>query len=608
MTARYILVILGLLLVLQHGVVSSSHRLTGESVVLSGIVITVQESRVGDVKVELTGNGNTKAIETDPYGTFRFEVSPGRYSLSAASPGFCPLKRPEFELKPAASAALVLTIIPCPAGNVMRYDKDGRYAGEERRYLTNFKNDVIGVTNSAGVSFDLLIRYAEKRALSNTTKYEGGDLSYSETDPSSVKGVATRTVRLGVEVNYNLWTINADSVTYNSRKATVSATGNVVVTHPEQSFKAKSILLDLRNETLLSAIDRSSIARRETLNKSATGAESRILLGEKLYFDKRLSADGTVSCASCHDPASAFASKDTVAVGVGQRSGTRNVPTLLNAKFGESFFWDGRARTLEEQAKQPLLNAVEMALESEAALIARLSAIPEYQKAFRRVFPREGITLETVARAIAAYERTLISDNSPFDRFIKGDEKALTPGQKAGWALFKGKAKCIECHTFSAASLHFTDAKFYNTGVAGRDQDFKVLSQRADELRARQQREPIPSGLLAHQPEFSELGRFLVTKANKDIGAFKTPSLRDVELTGPYMHNGSLRTLLDVVRFYNQGGHKNPNLDSKMHALELNETEMSEIVEFLRALTSDDVLRRAQSSKPQTRVAITLLP
>jgi cytochrome c peroxidase len=345
--------------------------------------------------------------------------------------------------------------------------------------------------------------------------------------------------------------------------------------------------------------------QQERLNdRKNTSFGDRIALGEKLYFDKRLSADGTVSCASCHDPASAFASKDTVAIGVGNQSGTRNVPTLLNAKFGESFFWDGRARTLEEQAKQPLLNAAEMALASEAALVSRLSAIPDYQKAFRRIFPREGITLETVAGAIAAYERTLISNNSPFDRFIKGDQNALTPGQKAGWALFRGKAKCIECHTFSAASPHFTDSKFYNTGVAGRDQDFAVLRQRADELRARQAR--VASGLLAHRAEFSELGRFLVTKAEKDIGAFKTPSLRDVELTGPYMHNGSLRTLLDVVRFYNQGGQKNPNLDSKMHALDLNETEMSEIVEFLRALTSDDVLRRAQSSQPQTRVAIPL--
>ncbi|HKG96208.1 MAG TPA: cytochrome-c peroxidase, partial [Pyrinomonadaceae bacterium] len=155
------------------------------------------------------------------------------------------------------------------------------------------------------------------------------------------------------------------------------------------------------------------------LNVSAARAENefrtaKVVLGEKLYFDKRLSADGTVSCASCHDPATAFASKDTVSIGVRNAGGTRNVPTLLNAKFGVSFFWDGRARTLEEQARQPLLNIAEMGLESEAALVARLSAVPEYRKAFRKVFPREGITLKTVAGAIAAYERTLVSNNSPF--------------------------------------------------------------------------------------------------------------------------------------------------------------------------------------------------
>lgn len=247
-----------------------------------------------------------------------------------------------------------------------------------------------------------------------------------------------------------------------------------------------------------------------------------------------------------------------------------------------------------------------MGLESEAVLVARLSSIPEYREQFHHLFPRNGITLDNVAGAIAAYERTLISNNSPFDRFIKGDQKAITANQRAGWMLFKGKARCIKCHVFSDLSPLFTDSKFYNTGVAGRDQDFKDLSQRADAIKSRQRREPIASNLLAHQPEFSELGRFLVTLNDKDIGAFKTPTLRDVELTGPYMHNGSMRTLLDVVRFYNQGGQKNPNLDSKIRLLNLDEKEINQIVEFLRTLTSDDVLRRAQSSKPQTRVAVRL--
>ena len=323
-------------------------------------------------------------------------------------------------------------------------------------------------------------------------------------------------------------------------------------------------------------------------------------LGQQLFFDKRLSVDGTVSCASCHDPAMGFASRDTVAIGVRNQSGARNAPTLLNAKLSGSYFWDGRARTLEEQAKQPLLNAVEMGLENESVLIARVSSIPEYRTTFQRLFPREGITLDTVARTIAAYERTLVSVNSPFDRFVKGDRKAITANQKAGWALFKGKARCSECHSVSRPSPVFTDSKFHNTGVVGRDVDFKKLSA----IRLRRRSEPV--ALFAHQQQFSELGRFLVTLDNKDIGAFKTPTLRDVELTGPYMHNGSLRTLLDVIRFYNQGGQKNPNLDSKMQVLNLNEKEINELVEFLRALTSDEVLRTAQSAKPQTRIAVRL--
>jgi len=319
-----------------------------------------------------------------------------------------------------------------------------------------------------------------------------------------------------------------------------------------------------------------------------------------LYFDKRLSADGTVSCATCHDPAAAFASNDTVAMGVRRTTGTRNVPTILNAKFGKTFFWDGRVRTLEEQAKQPLLNASEMGLENEAALVHRVSAVAEYQKQFRRLFPREGISLETVAKALAAYERTLVSNNSPFDRFIKGDQNAITENQKAGWSLFKGKANCIECHKLSTTESLFTDFNFYNTGIALGDSE--KLAQLMGNIKNS------PASSLAHEPRVSELGRFLVTKDEKDIGAFKTPTLRDVELTGPYMHNGSLRTLLDVVRFYNQGGQKNPNLSSKIRPLELNEREINELVEFLRALTSDDVLRQIQTSKPQTRAAVPIAP
>jgi cytochrome c peroxidase len=348
---------------------------------------------------------------------------------------------------------------------------------------------------------------------------------------------------------------------------------------------------------LLLALATSVIAFQGPDAKSNSSSKQKIELGRTLFFDKRLSEDGTVSCATCHDPASAFASGDAVAIGVREQRGTRNAPTLLNSVSSKSYFWDGRAATLEQQARQPLLNANEMGMRDEAALIARVSAIDEYRTSFRRVYPREGITIDTIANAIAAFERSLVSRNAPFDRFIAGDKNALSDLQKQGWELFKGKARCLECHTHSAAAPTFTDAGFHNTGVRAKELSLEVLSQRADEAK----RGTSNPATLAHDREFSDLGRFLVTKNTKDLGAFKTPTLRDVELTGPYMHDGSIRTLLDVLRFYNQGGLKNPMLDEKMTPLDLTEHEMNAVVEFLRALTSDDVLRLVQSSKPQTR-------
>lgn len=325
----------------------------------------------------------------------------------------------------------------------------------------------------------------------------------------------------------------------------------------------------------------------------------KIALGRTLYFDKRLSIDGTLSCASCHDPALAFADAKVVAVGARERLGTRNAPTILNAVFSDIFFWDGRARSLEDQVKHPLMSSFEMGMSTERELIARLSSIPEYQSQFKRVFKSDGLTIDTIAKAIAAYERTLLSGNSPFDRFITGQKTALTEAQKRGWALFKGKAKCIECHTYSLQSPFFTDFKFHNTGVA-------VADSTLDELvRSFVKSSKDTSGtVLAHSAGFSELGRFAVTLQQVDIGAFKTPMLRDLELTSPYMHDGSIKTLIDVVQFYNRGGNANRYLDERMQALQLTDAEVNDLVEFLRSLTSDDVLRQCQTTTPQTRAAV----
>ena len=321
----------------------------------------------------------------------------------------------------------------------------------------------------------------------------------------------------------------------------------------------------------------------------------KIKLGETLYFDKRLSADGTVSCATCHDPASAFTDRNATAVGVRSSLGTRNAPTVLNAMFNATLFWDGRTRSLEDQAMQPLVNPAEMGMPDYDAVVARVASVPDYVERFRRVFKSE-VTIENIARAIAAFERTQLSGNSPFDRFIAGDANAVTASQKSGWKLFRGKAQCIQCHAFSRRAPFFTDFDFHNTGVATKNRNLEKLVREAGKTKE--------VSKLSHAEGFSDLGRYLVTRQAKDIGAFKTPTLRDIELTAPYMHEGSQKTLLDVVRFYNRGGDVNPHLDKRIRPLNLTDEEMNSLVEFMRALTSDDVLRRAQTAKPQTRLPV----
>jgi cytochrome c peroxidase len=335
----------------------------------------------------------------------------------------------------------------------------------------------------------------------------------------------------------------------------------------------------------------------------------KVALGRALYFDKRLSVDRTVSCATCHDPAHAFTDHETVAVGVGPRTGFRNTPTILNAMFSDRLFWDGRATSLEDQVVQPLTNPFEMGMGNGDAVVERIKAIPEYRLKFKRIFRDQDITLQNVIKAIATFERTQLSGNSPFDRFIAGDRSALTEPQRRGWYLFRGKAGCIACHTFSSASPFFTDFVFHNTGVFTKGTALaELLKLKLSESIFPDQPIPIATTqtepaitALSHANGFSELGRYLVTKQAKDLGAFKTPSLRDIELTSPYMHNGSIKTLIDVVQFYNRGGNPTDNLDRQIQPLHLTEIEVNEIVEFMRTLTSDDVLRQCQASRPQSR-------
>jgi cytochrome c peroxidase len=308
--------------------------------------------------------------------------------------------------------------------------------------------------------------------------------------------------------------------------------------------------------------------------------DAKAKLGDMIFDEKRVSADNSVACNTCHSPRNGFTTHTETSRGVGDQIGKRNAPSILNAMFYKSMFWDGRAATLEEQAMLPILNPIEMGQKDPKDAVARLAAIPEIVKAFQDVFGRPP-NAEDMGKALAAFERTRLSTEAPFDRFLRGDQKALNASQQRGWALFTGKARCATCHTYDPALPLFGDNRFHNTGVAARKQDFNQLARRA----AANNKADIDK--LALETDYSELGRFLVTQKREDIGAFKTPFLRDVILTGPYMHDGSLETLWDVVEFFNKGGEPNPFLDTAMKPLGLTESEVDDLVRFMSALTSD---------------------
>jgi cytochrome c peroxidase len=270
-----------------------------------------------------------------------------------------------------------------------------------------------------------------------------------------------------------------------------------------------------------------------------------------LFFDRRLSADDTVSCATCHNPQFAFTDGAAVSTGAQARKGIRNAPTIINRAYSLAQFWDGRVASLEEQAKGPMADPLEMG-NTLQAVVDRLRALQGYRVLFLRAFGNREITIDRVAMAIASFERTVLSGNAPYDRYLRGDQKALTPEQVRGRSLFFDKARCARCHD----GPNFTLNAYANLGV-GMDQS---------------------------NPD---LGRYAVTHNPRDWGAFKAPTLREVEHTAPYMHDGSLKTLEDVVEFYDKGGIKNQNLDRTMKPLNLTLQEKRDLVAFLKALSGE---------------------
>jgi cytochrome c peroxidase len=313
----------------------------------------------------------------------------------------------------------------------------------------------------------------------------------------------------------------------------------------------------------------------------------KIALGEKLFFDPRLSADGTVACASCHDPERAFTDGRPASIGVKGRVGQRNAPSILNALYNKKQFWDGRAKTLEDQAVMPITNPSEMGQANIDSAVTMLTAIAEYKDEFQRVFGQDPTGL-TLVRAIAAYERTLVSFDSPFDHFIAGDPNAIDDAAKRGWVLFNTKAECNRCHaSVNRDVTYFTDFEFHNIGIGILRHNVTPLAIKAmQEI----QKGDLPAvDRAAIQSDYSVLGRFLLTRQDADIASFKTPSLRNVLITAPYFHDGSMQTLWDAVDHYNKGdGLKDPWLDDDIEPLALTEDEIDDLVAFMASLTSPE--------------------
>ena len=309
----------------------------------------------------------------------------------------------------------------------------------------------------------------------------------------------------------------------------------------------------------------------------------RIALGRKLYFDTRLSKDGTLACATCHDVSRGFTDHRSVSEGIGDHLGKRSAPTTMNAAMMQTQFWDGRAPSLDEQAKLPILNPIEMGHPDAASAMAAVNTDHAYQGLFQKAYGRAP-NYDDLGRAIGSFERTLIFLDAPFDRFAAGDHTALSAAAQRGLELFNGKARCVSCHMINSSNPLGTDNRFHNIGVSARKQNFEALASQALGI-LKQHTDPQALDKLALESDMSELGRFLVSKQREDIGSFKTEQLRNVGLTAPYMHDGSLHTLWDVMDHYNKGGETNAYLDGGIEPLNLSENEINDVVAFLFALT-----------------------
>jgi cytochrome c peroxidase len=340
---------------------------------------------------------------------------------------------------------------------------------------------------------------------------------------------------------------------------------------------------------------------------------AKIALGKALFFDDRLSADGKISCDHCHAPDKGFTDELPTSMGIRAQFGQRNAPSILNAMFNVTQFWDGRSPTLEAQIQGPVTNPIEMGMKSADDAVAAIKAVPEYQKQFQDVFGHD-VNFPDIEHAIASYERTQLAFDSPFDKFINGDPGAISDSAKRGWAIFNGKGRCMSCHGWNPTQPLFTDQKFHNIGVSAHNANFVPLARQALDTLARNGGNSEEIDKLAIGTDLSGLGRFLVTKQPHDIGGFRTMSLRNLLVTQPYFHDGSQATLWDTIDHYNKGGVQNPYLDGGITPLGLTEDEEDDLVAFLASLTSppyadaakqeyDLQFKRSRTDRPQRDTA-----
>ncbi len=338
---------------------------------------------------------------------------------------------------------------------------------------------------------------------------------------------------------------------------------------------------------------------------------AKIELGEKLFNDTRFSTTGDVSCATCHDPAKAFTDSPlAVSEGIHKARGTRNAPSVINAAYSELQFWDGREPDLERQSTQPFINPIEMGLTDHQPILDVVRDDRAYQKLFRKAFDVKAkqITMTEVTQALAAFERTIISGNSPFDRYyFAGDKTAMSESAIRGFEVFLGDGRCVSCHTISQDHALFTDHRFHNINVG-----FPAISAEIETMakafaRAKDAGTNVDVAVLSNR-DASELGRFAVDERWAEIGAFKTPTLRNIELTAPYMHDGSLATLEEVVDHYNNGGKLQAGdpapsgfLSGGIRPLELSDQQKADLVAFMEALTSPEIREQVATLEAQQR-------